>query len=81
MRIPLVNKDGVLSSFCDVANSSVNDGIVFTFRFAFPFFNFCENCKNVKKLLLLACALVMQSLLLDEEGRDEHYEPFHRYSV
>ena len=70
MCIRLVNKDGVLPSFRDVANSSVNDGIVFTFLFAFPVFNFCKKCKNVKKLPLLACALVMQSLLLDEEGRD-----------
>ena len=72
MRIRLVNKDGVLSSFRDVANSSLNDDVVFTFVFAFPFFDFCEKCKNVKKLPLLhlACALVMQSLLLDEEGRD-----------
>ena len=42
MRIRLVNKDGVLSSFRDVANSSLNDGVVFTFVFAFPFFNFCK---------------------------------------
>ena len=68
MRIRLVNEDGVMSSFRDVANSSLTDGVVFTF--VFPFFNFCEKCKNVKKLPLRACALVMQSLLLDEEGGD-----------
>ena len=38
MRIRLVNKDGVLSSFGDVANFSLNDGVIFTFVFAFPFF-------------------------------------------
>ena len=52
MRIRLVNKDGVLSSFRDVANSSLNDDVVFAFVFAFPFFNCYEKMQECEEVAI-----------------------------
>ena len=57
MRIRLVNKDGVLSSFRDVANSSLNDDVVFTFVFAFPFFNCYEKMQECEEVAIASPCL------------------------